>query len=67
MSQSRNDQSTDEDELKQDLDKNLSQVVHKYRSEGLSPTEIADSMLLYAEVAATKPDRTQSVEEYVET
>lgn len=53
------------DELKQDLDEDLSQVVHEYQERGLSPSHILDSMLWHAEVTASRSEDEQ-VEVYNE-
>lgn len=45
-----------EDDLKQDLDEDLSQLVHDYQARGLSPGDIVDSLVWHGEVAMARSD-----------
>lgn len=53
------------DDLQQDLEEDLSRIVHEYSSRGLSPSKIMDSMSFYMEVAATQTQEEPTVEDYV--
>lgn len=53
-SQSSADDEPRQDELKQELDEELSQLVHRYHSRGLPSDEIVDSMVWHGELAVTR-------------
>lgn len=59
------------DELKRDLNEDLSQLVRQYDSKGLAPSEIVDSILWHAEVAASRSSdgvtSGRTVDEYCST
>lgn len=63
MSTVSSESSTDE-QLKQDLDEDLSQLVQNYEHQGLSANEIVDSMIWHAEVAVSRSQGDVSVDEY---
>lgn len=45
---------SNQEELKHELNEELSQLVRSYEDDGLPPTEISDSLSLYSELAETR-------------